>query len=114
VESVSDTETGPLGEPAAGDASGEQGVTADPLGAAAFDTAPVDETAADAAGDLGVAAPDLIADEDAAFSDPEPADAVDLGGTAGVDGTTESATAAKDEALADLQAKAEDLRSDNP
>jgi hypothetical protein len=114
AESVSDTEAGPLAEPAAEDALGDQGVTADPLGAAAFDTAPVDETAADAAGDLGVSAPDLIGDEDAALADPEPADAADLGGAADVDGTTGSAGAAKDEALADLQAKAEDLRSDNP
>jgi hypothetical protein len=114
VESVSDPEAGPLGEPAGGGALGDQGVTADPLGETAFDTTPVDETAADASGDLGVGAPDLIGDEDAALPDPEPADAADLGGVADVDATTESGGVAKDEALADLQAKAEDLRSDNP
>jgi hypothetical protein len=89
------------GAPGAGEAAGAAGA-----GAGTEYTIPSAETVGDTAGDP--LAPDLVADE-AVFTENVAVDPI----ATPLDESVDSAQVAKDEALADLQATAEDLKADN-
>jgi vacuolar-type H+-ATPase subunit H len=76
--------------------------------------APADQVAA-AAGAAGVGGTTAAAEGGTAYTIPSAETVSDAAGPLAtpLDESTDSAEAAKDEALADLQAKAEDLKSDN-